>query len=476
MSNSAHFQSQLASIMEVLANAAVAEICQLVDDGYAVLRLEMSRTQRENQALKSKLRLVEVRSREKSVKSLPHSLSSCTKESDHVEEQPSPSPRRNEGPVVLGDKVVCEETIDMLEHPELVVVKEEKLEEELRECGSKHSRSTGRRITAPQSNVGVDCQPMNAQTVGVEFDGEKGDSGNQRPQLTADGQAVPRQLMHIPECVTYPRAQPAAPTLSPIGGRDPLDPSCSYSAETHSGDAFESEPPMIHNEVVTLRENEASSALLGWKREAAVVDALKMEAGMPWNKARVMETSLAARYGADISGKDREGVQLGNGTNFCSQSTISLRESDSSEGCKSSEADANGFDTSFDDIFSPSEMAGLQTHNRDDGCSGDGPPSCPYAGNDGFGSPVHSTPGGSFSQTDCSAVRNAVGYSPTRETSQYTKGLTWGRNSSAAPSVTNSFCTYTSLKLTREYILGRNRLAAPSVVSASPSPATSSDI
>lgn len=56
------FHTQLASIMEVLANAAVAEICQLVDEEFANLRLEISRSQRENLALKSRLRLVEVRS------------------------------------------------------------------------------------------------------------------------------------------------------------------------------------------------------------------------------------------------------------------------------------------------------------------------------------------------------------------------------------------------------------------------------
>lgn len=60
MARYADFHSQLVSIMEVLANTAVAEICQLVDDGFAALRLEISRSQRENLALKSKLRLMEV--------------------------------------------------------------------------------------------------------------------------------------------------------------------------------------------------------------------------------------------------------------------------------------------------------------------------------------------------------------------------------------------------------------------------------
>ncbi|XP_014891624.1 zinc finger and BTB domain-containing protein 17-like [Poecilia latipinna] len=61
MSPSATFHSQLASIMEVLANTAVAEICELVDNGYAVLQLEISRSRKENEVLRRKLRLLELR-------------------------------------------------------------------------------------------------------------------------------------------------------------------------------------------------------------------------------------------------------------------------------------------------------------------------------------------------------------------------------------------------------------------------------
>lgn len=45
--------------MEALARAAVAEICGLVDDGYAVLQLEISRSHKENEALRRKLELIE---------------------------------------------------------------------------------------------------------------------------------------------------------------------------------------------------------------------------------------------------------------------------------------------------------------------------------------------------------------------------------------------------------------------------------
>ncbi|XP_071244187.1 uncharacterized protein [Salvelinus alpinus] len=55
------FHTQIASIMEVLANAAVAEICKLVDDDYAVFRLEITQSQKENRTLRRKLQLLELK-------------------------------------------------------------------------------------------------------------------------------------------------------------------------------------------------------------------------------------------------------------------------------------------------------------------------------------------------------------------------------------------------------------------------------
>ncbi|KAM9398756.1 uncharacterized protein ACWYII_031267 isoform 2-T2 [Salvelinus alpinus] len=61
MSNSVvEFQVQIASIMEVLANAAVAEICKIVDDGYAVVHLEMTQSHKDNEFLRRKLKLMEL--------------------------------------------------------------------------------------------------------------------------------------------------------------------------------------------------------------------------------------------------------------------------------------------------------------------------------------------------------------------------------------------------------------------------------
>lgn len=52
-------QSQVASIIDMLAKSAVAEICKLIDDGSAVWQLEISRRGKENDALRRKLLLLE---------------------------------------------------------------------------------------------------------------------------------------------------------------------------------------------------------------------------------------------------------------------------------------------------------------------------------------------------------------------------------------------------------------------------------
>uniref|UniRef100_A0A673YDM0 Wilms tumor protein homolog n=1 Tax=Salmo trutta TaxID=8032 RepID=A0A673YDM0_SALTR len=59
--NCVDFHTQIASIMEVLANAAVAEICKVVDDDYAVFRLEITQNQKENRGLRRKLQLLELK-------------------------------------------------------------------------------------------------------------------------------------------------------------------------------------------------------------------------------------------------------------------------------------------------------------------------------------------------------------------------------------------------------------------------------
>uniref|UniRef100_A0AAZ3R0R2 C2H2-type domain-containing protein n=1 Tax=Oncorhynchus tshawytscha TaxID=74940 RepID=A0AAZ3R0R2_ONCTS len=61
MANCIVFHTQIASVLEVLANAAVADICKLVDDDYAVFRLEITQSQKENRTLRRKLQLLELK-------------------------------------------------------------------------------------------------------------------------------------------------------------------------------------------------------------------------------------------------------------------------------------------------------------------------------------------------------------------------------------------------------------------------------
>lgn len=49
-----HFQSQLTSIMEMLAKTAVVEICKLFEENYSLLGLEITRCTNENDSLRKK--------------------------------------------------------------------------------------------------------------------------------------------------------------------------------------------------------------------------------------------------------------------------------------------------------------------------------------------------------------------------------------------------------------------------------------
>ncbi|XP_014891618.1 protein ovo-like [Poecilia latipinna] len=52
-------QEQLSVVLEALTKAALVEICELVEEGYSVLQLEISRSHKENQDLRKKLHLIE---------------------------------------------------------------------------------------------------------------------------------------------------------------------------------------------------------------------------------------------------------------------------------------------------------------------------------------------------------------------------------------------------------------------------------
>lgn len=61
MSSVLAFQTQIASVMEVFANAAVAEICKVVEVSYTELHMEVLKNQKENTLLKRRLKMIEMR-------------------------------------------------------------------------------------------------------------------------------------------------------------------------------------------------------------------------------------------------------------------------------------------------------------------------------------------------------------------------------------------------------------------------------
>nr|XP_019939593.1 PREDICTED: transcription factor Sp2-like [Paralichthys olivaceus] len=147
------FQTQLASIMEVLANAAVAEICKLVDDDYAVVSLQMSQCQRENKALKRKVHLLELKmARGNAERRLRESVTNCNRPRVQI----NTGDRRRESPTATGgvferqmdiplwsDRTVTRNTLSQANHsdniqskspdvelvePDAILVKEEMVE------------------------------------------------------------------------------------------------------------------------------------------------------------------------------------------------------------------------------------------------------------------------------------------------------------------------------------------------------------
>ena len=55
-----NFHSHLISVVDKLAITAVKEISKLVDDGFAILHVEISRSHKENETLKCKIQTMEL--------------------------------------------------------------------------------------------------------------------------------------------------------------------------------------------------------------------------------------------------------------------------------------------------------------------------------------------------------------------------------------------------------------------------------
>lgn len=79
---SCDFQSQLLSVMEVLAKAAVAEINRRVDQSCTVLRLEVSQSRRDIDMLKSKCEVMEAELRKSRMRARRKGGDTCLRDAE----------------------------------------------------------------------------------------------------------------------------------------------------------------------------------------------------------------------------------------------------------------------------------------------------------------------------------------------------------------------------------------------------------
>ncbi|GLD52288.1 zinc finger protein with KRAB and SCAN domains 8-like protein [Lates japonicus] len=349
MESSVDLHSQLASIMEVLANAAVAEICQLVDRGFASLRLEVSRSQRENLALRSRLRLMEVRAGERSVgEPRPSLVVTCTGRDHQFEEDGRAVIKRKVKSTTVED-VDSEQPqpVDVAEQsiePELAVIKKERLEEELTGCSEPEDHQT-----AANSSIGRPSLSSAAlsEIPRDSFSGqfEKQDSARLEAQQQEEKEGVRETSIlgqDSPPAEQRIRATPRRPSrdlTEEEKDKHAVDPRDSVSAESSRSTGPDVETPLVSELPIT---NPGVKGLCGaaadWRGEAASIP-VKLEAEVSWSEGlRTHNASVSVTR-----------------TEYVSSSRLTNSHHTESE---AAELDTNSLDLSFfDDLFSSPEVA-----------------------------------------------------------------------------------------------------------------------
>ncbi|KAK2815533.1 hypothetical protein Q5P01_026000 [Channa striata] len=333
----AELHAQLASIMEVLANAAVSEICQLVDDGFASLRLEVSRSRRENLALRSRLRLMEVRAGER-----------CLTGTDHHfrEDGPAITRRKVKTKTLENSDSLRSQAVDVTEQllePEMAVIKMEMPEEVLTGC------SVLEDPTADESSIGSQCLSPAAEI------GRPLAVGTGIPTVSVSGQFEGQDLARLEkkggigetsilDQFPYPAEQSHRTT--PRGSNRNLinkvvklvvDPRNTVSAESSR-----SETPDVDTSLIKESEQQLANmvkvlhgATADWKGEA-VSTPFKLEAEASWSEA-------FTTHNPSVPATRHECVSTSRLTNTAGEP---------------GELDTNSLDSSsFDDLFSTLEVA-----------------------------------------------------------------------------------------------------------------------
>lgn len=361
-----NFHTQLASIMEVLANAAVAEICQLVDDGFATLRLEISRSQRENLALKSRLRLLEVRSGEQSHREpTPTALVVTCTMTDHHSGEDSPAiTKRNVKCTMLENTdtqrsqlvVVTEQPVE----PEVVVIKKERLEEELTGCSVLEDHQTAPHISigpqsvplAAESNRPLSAEAEIPRVSGYENQGfarlearqhEEKEGAEEAGTQGEDSDPADQSHRAVPRGSDPNRAREMTDSTKEVD-KHAVDPSGSLSAESSCSKVSDVETTLIKTLDSELSPTSTGvkgfcGAAADWRAEV-VLPAVKLEAEPSWSEA-------FSTYNPLVSVTRSECLSGSRLTN-----TSHHTESEAAE------LDINSLDSSsFDDLFSSPEVA-----------------------------------------------------------------------------------------------------------------------
>ncbi|KAG5849560.1 hypothetical protein ANANG_G00112240 [Anguilla anguilla] len=341
--------------MEVLANAAVAEICKLVDDGYAVLRLEVSESRKENKALKRKLQLMEMRvARDASVNNRPDRTKVCSAlRRTTREEGPFPGAQRvfrkpaNRGltrdgeadvTAVDGDGapthpvVTWDECVDLEEErSKSLPVKEEKQEEESDPLKGPHfpgeivdlGAEGGKRSPATDSQTGpgkgteelTDTEQHRTRHGVWEVSGLESvlkaeeESNSVAPRRLQD-RGYERSLGS--ECVLFERNSHLGTFFSQEDGdAEAGDSSCLYSAAADSEAILAQAKSRSVSAAEEGSGNSVSSlSSLDWKTDIVVIDSapVKQEAELraAWSRETFPETGRSPLKGF---GERREGEE-----------------------------------------------------------------------------------------------------------------------------------------------------------------------
>lgn len=145
---------QLAIIMGALTKAALAEICEVVDEGYAVLHLEISKRHKENEDLKKKLHLIEsiiargnASSQASNVTLAAADAVSSSRDGICSKQRQNNTGNNEDGKKTAGDVFLLERE----EFPDVVLIKDEDSDNESHDKDAKATRAGGTGLAVANS-------------------------------------------------------------------------------------------------------------------------------------------------------------------------------------------------------------------------------------------------------------------------------------------------------------------------------------